>query len=144
MVLSQSFHHCNPPITRHIDDNNNNNQSHLSLLSSSSSSLHIGTNQETRPIMETMTTTTSSNTYTVIFYLLFPVFILIYSIYRYKSQHSSSSNQHNSSNRSSDSIPDVKERMRLFNERKAALIAKARDTYLKKHTMDSSANKKIN
>lgn len=81
------------------------------------------------------TKSSSTNLINVIFYFLFPIFVLVYSIYRYKSAHPSSSarTQRNSTSRSPDSIPDVKERMRLFNERKAALIARARDTYLKKH-----------
>lgn len=68
----------------------------------------------------------------VILYFIFPIFILVYTIYRYKS-HSPSRNHRNPSTRSSDSIPDAKERMKLFNERKEALIKKARMMYLKKH-----------
>lgn len=71
----------------------------------------------------------------VIAFYIMPLSILAYSIYRYKSRSttaSSSSSSRNANNRSTDSIPDVKERMRLFNERKEALIARARHIYLKK------------
>ena len=99
---------------------------------------NIVTMDKTSTTTTTTTTTTSStnNLFSVIFYFMFPVFILIYSIYRFNthsSQPTSGSQRNATNNRSSDSIPDVKERMRLFNERKAALIARARDTYLKKH-----------
>lgn len=68
----------------------------------------------------------------VILYGIFPIFILIYTIYRYNT-HSSPRNHRSATARSSDSIPDAKERMKLFNERKEALIRKARMMYLKKH-----------
>jgi len=94
----------------------------------------------------TNATNTTKSLTNVILYFAFPILILIYSIYRFRlHQHSSHiyvSRRTNSSSRSSDggSIPDVKERMRLFNERKAALIAKARETYLKKHPDARSIN----
>lgn len=72
-------------------------------------------------------------TINVIFYLAFPVLIVLYTIYRFGFQKSSISRRSNNSRASDGTIPDVRERMRLFNDRKAALMAKARETYLKKH-----------
>lgn len=70
---------------------------------------------------------------TNIIIVIFPIFILIFFIYKYYCQSPSSSrNQRNTSSRSSDSIPDTKERMKLFNERKEALTNQARMLYLKK------------
>lgn len=64
--------------------------------------------------------------------VIFPIFILIFFIYKYYSQSPTSRNQRNTTSRSSDSIPDTKERMKLFNERKEALTNQARMLYLKK------------
>lgn len=73
------------------------------------------------------------NLYYVIFYFIFAIFILVYPIYRYKTRSSSSGlNQRNNKARSSGTIPDAKERLKLFHERKAALIERARTMYLKK------------
>lgn len=71
----------------------------------------------------------------VIFYFLFSLLVFsIYLIYRCKFRSASASylNQRNDKARSSTSIPDAKERLKLFHERKAALIERARTMYLKK------------
>lgn len=74
-----------------------------------------------------------TNLFYVIVYYIIPIIILIYSLvvgFRL--------NQRNTTTRSSESIPDAKERMKLFNERKEALIKKARMMYLKKQQADAT------
>lgn len=74
-----------------------------------------------------------TNLFYVIVYYIIPIIILIYSLvvgFRL--------NQRNTTSRSPESIPDAKERMKLFNERKEALINKARMMYLKKQQADAT------
>lgn len=66
----------------------------------------------------------TTGSFTAVMFLIFIVF-LIYLIYRFF--------RNFTKGQSSDRIPEAKERMKLFNERKEALIQRARDIYLKKH-----------
>lgn len=77
--------------------------------------------------------TMDSNLFYVIICYVLPTIILIYSLvvgFRL--------NRRSTTTRSSECIPDAKERMKLFNERKEALIKKARMMYLKKQQADAT------
>lgn len=62
-------------------------------------------------------------------YFYITILVVLYSIYRVIHLIRSRCN----STRSSDSIPDAKERTKLFYSRKEAMIKKAREEYLRKH-----------
>lgn len=70
-------------------------------------------------------------------YFMVPIMIFIFTmIYKYviHSATSASRGRHGTKSKSSESIPDAKERAKLFHERKNALIEKARAMYLKKRS----------